>query len=295
MNDGNTVVRRSTWAWRLAASLATTALVLSGCGSGDDGKAAGPKPSAPSKSAAASTSGSASAATSGAPSAAASASSSDGDASPLTPFQADPAKVPRTKSRAEALAAAVTLKPQAWGADFRAQQPAVSTPRTVAVLDEQCRWERRGLSRGVLASLSRYSEIPAADGKGELKVSAAVTVHTSVRDADERLASTLEEPLRCRQQQVRTDERIAKLISAATPYGQGNNTYSDDQVVEIGKYLTGSGEQTYYWYVTRLGTVTLAVSVKGAKGYTDNELATYASHANVTMLNSVEFELGGKS
>ncbi|MEU9139332.1 hypothetical protein AB0D33_25805 [Streptomyces sp. NPDC048404] len=171
----------------------------------------------------------------------------------------------------------------------------MSSPRTVAVLDEQCRWERRGLPQGVLASLSRYSEIPATEGKGELKVSAAVTVHTTVREADERLASTLEEPLRCRQQQVRTDERIAKLISAATPYGQGNNTYSDDQVVEIGKYLTGSGEQTYYWYVTRLGTVTLAVSVKGSKGYSDNELATYASHANVTMLNSVEFELGGES
>ncbi|MFD9465493.1 hypothetical protein [Streptomyces sp. NPDC060027] len=287
MSNGNTVVYRSTWPWRVAASLATAAVVLSGCGSGDDGKAAGPSPSAPSRSPAA--------ATSRSPSAAASASSSGGDASSLTPFEADPAKVPRTKSRAEALAAAVALKPQGWGADFRAQRPAVSTPGTVAVLDGQCRWERRALPKGVLASLSLYSEIPAADGKGELKVSAAVTVHTTVRDADERLASTLEEPLRCRQQQVRTDERISELISAATPYGQGNNTYADDQVVEIGSYLTGNSKQTYRWYVTRLGTVTLAVSVKGAKGYSDNELDKYTSHANVTMLNRVEFELGGDS
>ncbi|MFF3415996.1 hypothetical protein ACFYW9_15075 [Streptomyces sp. NPDC002698] len=294
MSDGNTVVRRSTWQWRLAASVATTALVLSGCGSGDDGKAAGPSSSAPSGSGATATSGSPSAVTSGSPSAAATASSS-GDASSLTPFQADPAKVPRTKSRAEVLAAAVALKPQAWGADFREQRPAVSTPGTVAVLDEQCRWERRALPQGVLASLSRYSGIPAADGKGELKVSAAVTVHTTVREADEHLATTLEEPLRCRQQQVRTDERITELISTATPYGQGSNTYSDDQVVEMGKYLTGSGAQTYYWYVTRLGTVTLAVSVKGAKGYSDNELGTYASRANVAMLTRVESELGGDS
>ncbi|MEV6195706.1 hypothetical protein AB0M19_25260 [Streptomyces sp. NPDC051920] len=203
--------------------------------------------------------------------------------------------MPRTRSRAEALATAVALKPNEWGSDFRAQQPAASTPRTVAVLGGQCRWERRTLPESVLASLSRYSEIPAAGGKGELKVSAAVTVHKTVRDADEQLASTLEEPLRCREQQVRTDERIAKLISAATPYGQGSNTYSDDQVVEIGSYLTGSGEQSYAWYVTRLGTVTLAVSVKGAKGYSDAELGTFASRANVTMLDRVESELGGEN
>lgn len=278
MDDDNAVVPRRTWPWRVAASVTTAAVVLGGCGSGDDGNAAGPSPSAPSRSAAG-----------------ASTSSPSGDASSLTPFQADPAKVPRTKSRADALAAAVALKPQGWGADFRAQRPAVSTPGTVAVLNEQCRWERQALPQGVLASLSRYSEIPAADGKGELKVTASVTVHTTVRDADERLASTLEEPLRCRQQQVRAGERISGLMSAATPYGQGNNTFADDQVVEIGKYLTGESEQTYRWYVTRLGTVTLAVSVKGAKGYSDDELNRYTSHANVTMLNSVEFELGGDS
>ncbi|MFJ6984486.1 MULTISPECIES: hypothetical protein [unclassified Streptomyces] len=205
--------------------------------------------------------------------------------------------MPATKERAQALAQAVALEPQGWGAQFRAQQPAASAPGTVAVLDGQCRWQRRGLPPGVLASLSRYSEIPAAGGKGKLKVSAAVTVHTSVRDADEQLAETLEEPLRCRQQQVRSDERITGLISTATPYGQGNNTYADDQVVEMGTYLTGSGsgKQTYYWFVTRLGTVTLAVSVKGAAGYPDSELGTFASRANVTMLNRVQFQLAGEN
>ncbi|MET7988909.1 MULTISPECIES: hypothetical protein [unclassified Streptomyces] len=275
---------KGTWRWRVAASVATAAVVLGGCGSGDGGKAARPSPSR-----------SAEATESGSPSAAASASSSGADASSRTPFRADPAKVPRTKSRAEALVAAVALKSQGWGADFRAQQPAASTPGTFAVLDEQCRWERQALPKDVLASRSRYSEIPAADGKGDLKVTAGVTVHTTVRDADQRLASTLEEPLRCRQQQVRTDERIAGLISTATPYGQGNNTYSDDQIVEIGKYLTRSGQQTYRWYVTRLGTVTLAVSVKGAKGYSDDELEKYGANANATMINRVEQELGGDS
>ncbi|MFJ4694811.1 hypothetical protein [Streptomyces sp. NPDC088766] len=100
--------------------------------------------------------------------------------------------------------------------------------------------------------------------------------------------------MRCREQQVRAGERISGLMSAAIPYGQGSNTYADDQVVEIGSYVTGDGEQPYRWYVTRLGTVTLAVSVKGAAGYPDAELNQYASHATVAMLDRVEFELGGK-
>ncbi|MFJ9019111.1 hypothetical protein ACIRPU_03850 [Streptomyces sp. NPDC102259] len=286
--DDNTGGRRVAWPWRVAASVAGVAVVLGGCGSGDndDDKAGEPTPSASAGSA-----GSAAPASSGSPSA----SATGGDASTLTPFQADPARVPRTKPRAEALAKAVALGPEAWGPGFRAQQPAASTPGTAAVLDEQCRWERRALPQGVLASLSRYSEIPAADGKGEIKVTAAVTVHATVLDADDQLSTTLEEPLRCREQQVRTDERISGLMSTGTPYGEGNNTYSDDQVVEIGSYVTEVGKQTYFWFVTRLGTVTLAVSVKGAKGYTDSELNKYASQATSTMLTRVEFELGGKS
>ncbi|MGW2822980.1 hypothetical protein ACWC24_18605 [Streptomyces sp. NPDC001443] len=288
MDVDNAVAHRGSWRWmRVAASVAASALVLGGCGFADHGKAAAPNTSAPSGSAAATASGS--------PSGAESASSAKGDAPSSTPFRADPGKVPRTRSRAEALAAVVALRPQGWGSDFRAQRPAVSTPGTVAVLDRQCRWERHELPHGVLASLSRYSGIPAADGRGELKVSAAVTVHTTVLDADEQLATTLEEPLRCRQQEVRTDEWISGLMSTATPYGQGNNDYADDQVVEIGKYLIGKGQQTYAWYVTRLGTVTLSVSVKGAKGYSDNELTTYASNANAAMLTRLESELGGDS
>ncbi|OIJ64077.1 hypothetical protein [Streptomyces mangrovisoli] len=281
-------MHRGTWPWkRVAASVAASALVLGGCSGADHGEADGKGSAGASTSAAATSSGS--------PSADGSGSSSAGGTPSPSPFRADPAKVPKTRSRAETLAAAVALKPQGWGADFQAQGPAVSTPRTVAVLDTQCRWERHELPKGVLASLSRYSEIPAADGKGVVKVSAAVTVHTTVRDADQQLATTLEEPLRCRQQEVRTDEWISQLISTATPYGQGNNTYSDDQVVEIGKYLTGKSRQTYGWYVTRLGTVTLSVSVKGAKGYSDSELTTYASNANAAMLTRLESELGGDS
>ncbi|WP_307627326.1 hypothetical protein [Streptomyces turgidiscabies] len=213
----------------------------------------------------------------------------------MTPFQADPAQVPRTKQQAEKLATTVALQPAAWGADFRAQQPAASTPGTVAVLDEQCRWERRTLPKGVLASRSLYSKIPSSGAKGEVRVTAAVTVHATVLDADDQLSTTLEEPLRCREQQVRTDERISGLMSVGTPYGQGGNTYADDQVVEMGKYLTGNSEQTYRWEVARLGTVIVTASVKGARGYSDDELTRYASQALNTMLDRVKSELGGKN
>ncbi|MER6558203.1 hypothetical protein ABT300_10660 [Streptomyces sp. NPDC001027] len=283
--DDNTGRRRSTWL-RATASAAAAAALLAGCGAGDD-KAAEPGSSA--------SAGSATPTASGSPSPTSSVSSTGGGTATPTPFETDPAAVPRTARQAEALVQTVTLQPSAWGSNFRAQQPAASTPGTVAVLDAQCRWQRRPLPKTVLASLSRYSELPAAGGRGTVKVSAVVTVHATVRDADQQLAATLEEPLRCQVQQVRTDERITGLASAASPFGQGGNTYADDQVVEIGSYLTGTTVQTYRWYVYRLSTVTMAVSVMGATGYRPDELEQTALPALLKMLNGVKAELGGKS
>jgi hypothetical protein len=274
--DDNTVRRRSTWL-RATASAAAAAALLAGCGSGDD-KAAEPSPSA----------------SAGSKAPTASASPAGGSAATPTPFAADPAKVPRTARQAEALVQKVTLQPPAWGSSWRAQQPAESTPGTVAVLDAQCRWQRRPLPKTVLASLSRYAELPGAGGKGTVKVTAAVTVHATVRDADQQLATTLEEPLRCQVQQVRTDEQISGLGSAASPFGQSGNTYADDQVVEVGFYLTGTTAQTYRWYVYRLSTVTMAVSVMGATGYKPEELEQLALPGLLKMLNGVKAELGGE-
>lgn len=283
MHD-NTGRHRTTWPLRAAASAAAAAVLLGGCGAGDD-KAAEPSPSASARSATPSASGSPSS----------SAPSPGGGTASLSPFEADPAEVPRTRRRAETVVQAVALQPADWGAGFRAQQPAASAPGTVAVLDEQCRWERRPLPSSVLASLSRYSELPGSGGRGTLKVTAAVTVHADVTAADQQLSTTLEEALRCRVQQVRTDERIAGLMSAASPYGQGGNTTADDQVVEIGQYLSGTSTQTYRWFVSRLGTVTVGVSVMGAKGYTNDELGQYMSAAAAKMLDRVKNQLGGKN
>ncbi|MGW0706337.1 hypothetical protein ACWD4G_10280 [Streptomyces sp. NPDC002643] len=210
-----------------------------------------------------------------------------------TPFEADPGRVPKSGEQAAALAEAVVMRPQDWGPGFQAQPLARSAEGTFAVLDEECRWQRRALPDGVLASLSLYSELPGTGKRGTVKVTAAVTVHSTVLGADDRMAETLEDTLRCPEQQVRTDERITDLNSIGTPLGLRDNTYSDDSVFETGSYLTDDGKATYRWMVTRLGQVTLAVSLKGAEGYTDSELQQYATRGTTTMLDRVRFELGG--
>ena len=185
------------------------------------------------------------------------------------------------------------MQPQDWGAGFQAQQLARSAEGTLAVLDEECRWQRRALPDDVLASLSLYSELPGTGKRGTVKVTAAVTVHTTVLGADDELSGTLEEVLRCPEQQVRTDERITELMSVGTPFGVRGNTYADDSVYETGAYLTGGGKATYRWMVTRLGQVTVAVSLKGAEGYSADELEQYVTRGTTTMLDRVRFALGG--
>jgi hypothetical protein len=69
------------------------------------------------------------------------------------------------------------------------------------------------------ASLSRYAELPGRDGKGTVRVTAVVTVHTSELGADEQLSTTLEEVLRCREQEIRSGASLTELGSTGTPFG----------------------------------------------------------------------------
>lgn len=277
--DGKTTGRRGSWRLRAAASGALAAVLLGGCSAGAGKEAAEP---------------SAKSSRSPAPSASASGRAAGGAQPSATPFEAAADLVPRTKSQGSALAEAVVFRPKDWGRGFKAQQLARSAPGTIAVLDEQCRWERRALPKGVLASLSLYSELPGAGSRGTVKVTAAVTVHATELGADDQLATTLEEVLRCPEQQVRADERITGLASVGTPFGLRGNTYADDSVYERGSYLSGSGKTSYRWMVTRLGPVTVAVSLKGTHGYTDDELEQYVTRGTTNMLDRVRFELGGK-
>lgn len=254
--------------------------LLTGCAGGSAGAGKGADNS-PSRSAGSPSHG-------GSPGTGASPSSGSGTASVFTP---DAALVPRTSADGQRLADSVVLAPGDWGRGFVAQSPASSAPGTWAVLDGRCRWEREKLPHGVLASVSRYSRLPGDKDKGPVKVTAAATVHASVLSADDQLSTTLEEVLRCPEQQPRSDEKIMGLRSLSVSQQQ----YADDSVLEDGKFVARSGEtQPYRWMVARLGTVVVAVSVTGGKGHTQQELSQLGDNALAQLLLRVQQRLKGK-
>ncbi|WP_405603278.1 hypothetical protein OG741_30920 [Streptomyces sp. NBC_01410] len=258
--------------------------LLGGCAGGSEGSAKGANERASRKTG--SPSHSASPASGATP--------SDGS-SAASGFTPDAALVPRTSKDARRLVDSVVFAPGDWGRGFVAQNPAKSTPNTWAVLDSSCRWQREKLPHGVLAGVSRYSRLPGAGGKGTVKVSATVTAHASVLGADEQLSTTLEEVLRCPEQQPRTDERITGLMSLGTPFGNREQQYADDYVIEEGKYVEkGGGTQPYRWTVARLGTVVVAVSVTGAKGRPQAELNQLGATAVAQMLTRIQRQLKEK-
>lgn len=210
-------------------------------------------------------------------------------------FTPDASLVPRTSKDGQRLVESVVFAPGDWGRRFVAQDPAVSRPGTWAVLDDGCRWEREKAPRAVLASLSRYSLLPADGGKGTVKVTAAATVHSSALGADEQLSTTLEEVLRCPEQRPRADARITGLNSLGTPFGAREQEYADDSLLEAGQYVEqGGAAQPYRWMVARLGTVVVAVSVTGAKGHTEQELQQLGAAGLGQMLARVQQRLKGK-
>ncbi|RST12021.1 hypothetical protein E2C00_16970 [Streptomyces sp. WAC05374] len=200
--------------------------------------------------------------------------------------------MPRTAEQGEALVDHVVLRPADWGAGFVAQPVAESPPRTVAVLDERCQWQREPLPSGVLASLSRYAELPGREGKGTVRVTAVATVHTSELGADEQLSVTLEEVLRCRRQEIRVGERLEGLESTGTPFGARGQHWADDNVYERGTYVSAEGAHPYTWSVARVGSVTIGVSVKGAKGYSTAELSRWITETLPVMGERVKQRTG---
>ncbi|MEU3838616.1 hypothetical protein AB0E88_01040 [Streptomyces sp. NPDC028635] len=282
---------------RWAALAVAVGLLTGGCSpSGGDGSAAGQRHHGGTPSATTATGSPVT------PSGSASGNGSAG-ASPTTPFTPDAAKVPKTAADAERLAEAVALRPEEWRQDFVAQKPAASAPGTWAVLDDSCRWQRRKLPAGVLAGVSRYSELPGGTDAATIKVTAMVTVHASVTSADQELSTTLEEVLRCPDQQIRSAERVTGLGSLGNPFGKGDQKYADDTVYEAGHYdLDGAatnaqggadqGQFTYQWLVARLSTVTVGVSARCAAGCTQQQLSRTAIDGLVRMLQRIRTSLG---
>ncbi|MFE9600530.1 hypothetical protein [Streptomyces hokutonensis] len=208
-------------------------------------------------------------------------------------FAADPARTPKTSSAAERLARAVAAVPVNWGPGYVKRTPYESDPGAWPVLDANCVWERKALPATVLATLTRYSELPAEGGKGPIRVAAVVTVHRTVNDADWEMAETLEEALRCPGQQLRQGERITELASQASDFGVLGNLAAEDMLTESGKYYSDElgGPYFYYWIQSRLGPVTVATVGKGSKGRSEDEVSAALLQGTGSMIGRAKSEL----
>ncbi|MFE4754192.1 hypothetical protein ACFRIB_28590 [Streptomyces mirabilis] len=210
-------------------------------------------------------------------------------------FTPDPGRAPKTRAEAERLARAVAAAPVNWSPGFVKRDPYESDPGFWPALDANCVWQRDPLPATVLATLTRYSELPTQDGKGPIRVAAVVTVHRTAKDADWEMAETLEEALRCPDQQLRQGERITGLLSQGSAFGLLGNATAEDTLTEGGQYYNDElgGPYYYYWMQSRLGQVTVAVSGRGSKGRSGKEVDAALQQGVGQMLSLTEGELEG--
>ncbi|MFF8997697.1 hypothetical protein ACF1GW_00850 [Streptomyces achromogenes] len=249
---------------RLGCAVAICGLLLAGCTSGGDGPG---RPTAKTKSGGATGTG----------------------PSPTAVVDADPAKLPRTRPQAAALVRGVMPGPSAFGPGTVRREPYESDPRRWAVLGDSCVWEQRTLPEDVLASLTRHYEIPARGGRGPLRLTAVVTAHRSAEQADWENAEVLEEMMRCPSQLLRAGEVLRDLTDVPDALGDSGNGFADDVLAESGTY-TGDdvgGPHPYVWEQTRIGQFTLAVSARGAKGWTRRDLLDLLREPHATMRASL--------
>jgi hypothetical protein len=191
------------------------------------------------------------------------------------------------------LARAVAGSPDRWGPGYTAHSPYEGATASWPVLDKACVWQREPLPKDALASLTRYSELPARGGKGPLRVAAVVTVHRDTEAAEWEMAGTLEEALRCPEQRLREDERLTGLISESNTYGKLANFSADDRLAESGQYYSDElgGPHYYFWSQARIGQVTVTAVGKGSKGHAQEEVDAGLARGMAAMLDEVGKEL----
>ncbi|WP_417159536.1 hypothetical protein, partial [Streptomyces cyaneofuscatus] len=205
-------------------------------------------------------------------------------------FTPDPARVPRTAAEARRLTRNAALGENDWTAGMVRGTP-YETAGTWTVLADSCVWSRSALPDGVLDSFTRRLDVPAQDGKGRVKGSVTVTVHKTVEGADREIKDTVQESFRCPAQELGGGQRLSGLMSLQ--FDQKDVRNADASLFEAGKY-TGPGSggtQDYVWSKSRIGPVTTAVSVKGAKGYQNSDLLRIAAEGGAKVLYRVELEL----
>ncbi|MCX2925677.1 hypothetical protein ORI94_19360 [Streptomyces sp. NEAU-W12] len=205
-------------------------------------------------------------------------------------FTPAPERIPRTAAQARALTRDVVLAPADWTPGMVRHDP-YETAGTWPVLPDTCVWTRGKLPDGVLDSHNRRIDLPAKDGKGRVLGSVTVTVHRDEAGAERELKDTVQESFRCPVQDLGGGQKLDGLMSMHIDPEDVRN--ADATLFEAGTYSgpASDGPQGYVWTKSRIGPVTTAVSVKGAKGRTTKDLIRLAAEAGAKLLYRVELEL----
>ncbi|MEU9336940.1 hypothetical protein AB0D49_27875 [Streptomyces sp. NPDC048290] len=209
--------------------------------------------------------------------------------------EADPARQPKTAAQARTLAGKLNAGTELFPTgEVQRAEPYESDPSRWAVLGDDCVWQREPLPDTVLSTLTRHFEVPEAGGKGLVRISTTVTVHRTPELAGWEQAAMLEEAVGCGEQVLSDGERLTGLISLASRWGEGNNLYSEDSLIEMGKCVSEEhgGPYEYWWSQATFGPVTAATSVCGGRGYDQRALMKLVEQALPRMLQRAQEELG---
>ncbi|WP_371098154.1 hypothetical protein [Streptomyces sanglieri] len=200
-------------------------------------------------------------------------------------IDADPARLPATRSAALDLIARVIADPESFGPGVVRRSPYESDPATWPVLGTDCVWYQEKPAGSVLATVTRSFEVPAAQGKGPIRLSAVVTVHRTREDARWEMAESIEETMRCPTQQLRKGETIGSMVSASLLQGESGQNGSEDALTEFGEYRSTElgGPHPYSWQQSQMLQFTLAVTGRGAKGRTEDEISDLTTQARAAM------------
>lgn len=205
-------------------------------------------------------------------------------------FTPNPDRVPKNADQARKLTRDAALGENDWTAGMVRHTP-YESGGSWPVLPDSCAWTRSALPSGVLDSFTRRLDIPAQGGKGRVQGAVTVTVHRSEAGADKEIKDTVQESFRCPQQELGGGQRLSGLMSLQ--FDQKDVRNADASLFEAGKYTgpESGGIQDYVWTKSRIGPVTTAVSVKGAKGYKNSDLLRIAAEGGAKVLYRVELEL----
>ncbi|MCM9077024.1 hypothetical protein OG304_33565 [Streptomyces sp. NBC_00160] len=206
----------------------------------------------------------------------------------------DDSKQPKTAAEARALLGRIIIAEQALGPEFVRSTPFESDPGRWPVLDEACVWQTEGLPDDVLATSTRHFHIPAADGRGRVRINATVTVHHNRGESGWETARAMEEVLRCPDQKLREGEELKGLWGGVFYLGEQMNGWTEDAFTESGKYIGAQDGGPYYytWSQAQYGPVTVAIAARGTKGITDEELTAFVVQGTSRMMLQAKQELG---